>query len=339
MERLQKKCMLGSLMTHCALVGVLSLAAFTSQPTFKPLTISETPPNLPFEMIKVTDGDTVIGGGGGRPPAAPQKKQEEPVPAPPQVAPAPVQAAPEPVPVPPPAKAEKVVEPPRAEKPVNTAVVNEFKPVDKPKKQTKSKPADKPKDKDDEKSTAKNDTKKPETKKVAVNLNATVRSNDVDVKRQQQLAQARQEREAVAAAQRATAARQAVFANIGKNVDRLGSSLSDGGVSIDLPPGPGYGQTFMNYAQYVKEIYDRSWIVPDSVVANEGVVRVEIVVQRNGTARGRVLKSSGNATLDRSVQNALNSVSNIGHPFPEGSTDNTRTFIINFNLSSKRQAG
>lgn len=330
-------------MTHCALVGVLSLAAaFTKNETFKPLTVSETPKDMPLEFIKLTDGATIIGGGGGKP--APQKKEEPaPAPAPAPVAPAPTPVVQETAPVPPPVKMEKVPEPPKVEKPVNTAVVNEFKPVEKPKKQAKNKPADKPKDKDDEKSVAKNDakeTKKPEPKKVAVNLNAITRNNDAEVKQQQQLAQARQQREAADAARRANAVRQTALANIGKGLDNLNNSLSDGGgVDITLPPGPGYGQTYMNYAQFVKEIYDRSWIVTDSVTGNEGVVRVEIIVQRNGTARGRILKSSGNSALDRTVQNALNSVSNIGHPFPEGATDNSRTFIINFNLSSKRQAG
>lgn len=322
-------------MTHCALVGVLSLAAFTSQQTFKPIT--DNPEPIPLMVIpdKLVDGETKIGGGGPKPPAVQERKQEEPAPAPkPTPAPAPVPEPPKPVAVPAPAKIEHI-EPPKAEKPLNAKVVNEYKVPD---KRTKQKPKTMVKPQDDEddappKKTAKTN----EPKKVAVNLSTVVRNSD-DAAKHQKEEQIRQRNEAIAA-QRAMTERKNAFANIGKNLNGLQDSISSGGVSIDMPAGPGIGPSFVNYAQWVKEIYDRNWTVSDAVIGDDGVVRVEIVVQRNGTARGKIVKSSGNAALDRTVQNAINRVSNIGYPFPAGSTDNTRTFIINFNLSSKRQTG
>jgi TonB family protein len=348
MERLQKKCMVGSLMTHCALVGVLSLAAaFTKNETFKPITQEKPLPSIPINVIpqELIDGLTHIGGGGGKPAAAPKKEEpkQEPVAQPPPVASV---SQPLPEPTAPP-KTEKPVETPKAEKPVEKPVVDPLKLPEKPKKPIKRAP-EKNKLKDDGKNETKPESKepkKPDTK-VKVNLDAITRDNNENINRQKQLAAAqrlREERaEQAAAAQRERLSN--TFSNIGKGLDTLKSSLASGSVAIieGTGPGsggPGSGQTFVNYAQWVKEIYDRNWTVSDSVIGDDGIVRVEIVVQRNGTARGKIIKSSGNAALDRTVKAAIDRVSNIGYPFPEGSTDNTRTFIINFNLSSKRQTG
>jgi len=325
-------------MTHCALVGVLCLAAFTSQPTFKEIT-KDTPPMPPLTNIilppELTDALTHIGGGGGKPAAAPKKEEpkQEPVAQPPPV------AAPQPVPEPvTPPKLEKPVEVPKAEKPLDVTVVNPYKAPEKRTKTPKPKPVAKPQD-DEVEAPPKKITKTNEPKKVAVSLNPVVRNSE-DPAKAKKAAEALRQKELIAQQEQYQKLMKDKLATIGKNIDSLNNNLSSGGgVSIDLPEGPGIGKTFVNYAQWVKEIYDRNWTVSDSVIGDDGIVRVEIVVQRNGTARGKIIKSSGNAALDRTVKAAIDRVSNIGYPFPAGSTDNTRTFIINFNLSSKRQTG
>ena len=64
-----------------------------------------------------------------------------------------------------------------------------------------------------------------------------------------------------------------------------------------------------------------------------------MVIARGGNViSAEVIKGSGNTKLDRSVRHVIESLRFI-HPFPEGSRDSQRTFIINFNLKSKRGIG
>ena len=52
----------------------------------------------------------------------------------------------------------------------------------------------------------------------------------------------------------------------------------------------------------------------------------------------RIIERSGDGGVDRSVQKTLDRVTEIA-PFPDGSTDRERTYIINFNLKAKRLLG
>jgi TonB family protein len=52
----------------------------------------------------------------------------------------------------------------------------------------------------------------------------------------------------------------------------------------------------------------------------------------------RIIQSSGNATVDRSVQATLDRVTFIA-PFPEGAKEGERAYKINFNLKAKRLLG
>jgi TonB family protein len=195
---------------------------------------------------------------------------------------------------------------------------------------------------------------KQEPKKVVIKPNLAMvdrsKTTDADAKKKAAAAAAEKARaEANAKAIRDARNRQTAVNNaIGRAFDNLNEGLSQSGGGLDFPTigagsgkgwGIGSGPTLMNYAQYVREIYDLHWIVTDAVQGDAGIVRVEVVVQRNGAARGKIIKPSGNTMLDRSVQAALDKVKNIGKPFPEGATDSSRTFIINFNLTSKRGLG
>jgi TonB family protein len=110
-----------------------------------------------------------------------------------------------------------------------------------------------------------------------------------------------------------------------------------GSTSIELP-GPG-GQAYVGYAIFLKKLYEEAWIPPTAARDNEPIVSVEIVVAKDGRVlSSRILKASGNSNLDRSVESTLKRVKEV-HPLPEGSTDEKRTFKLNFNLTTKLQGG
>ena len=64
---------------------------------------------------------------------------------------------------------------------------------------------------------------------------------------------------------------------------------------------------------------------------------VEVVVRRDGRVVGkRITHNSGFASLDRSVQRAIDRVTDIGLPFEAGASDPERSYVLEFNLRSKR---
>src|SRR5262249_54203083 len=115
---------------------------------------------------------------------------------------------------------------------------------------------------------------------------------------------------------------QTAFNNTMNNLNhRLSSSTT-----VTMPR-PG-GEAYENYAQAVKSIYQREWNAPDQMVDNDGVAKASIVIQRDGNVlSAHIIHSSGNPTVDRSVERVLERVKVIA-PFPEGATDNERTFTI-----------
>jgi TonB family protein len=338
MERLQKKCFVGSLASHGILIVVLAVGTAMGPQTFKSMKQEEQFVDIKLIDIQgLTDGPSQQGGGGGggSPAPAPAPTPVPPAPEPPRVEP--VTPPPAVVEAPKPPPIEAVVVPPQDTRTSLRPPENNKKkvPKDEPKREVK---ADAP---------TKKEAPKAEPPKVKVNLAKVDRSKTTDAEAKQKAAAsvAKARAEADAQAIRAARARQTAIKNA---IDGLGEGLSQSGGGLDIASfgagsgkgwGIGNGPTLMNYAQYVREIYDLNWIVTDAVVGDSGVVRVEIVVQRNGAARGKIVKSSGNTMLDRSVQSALDKVKNIGRPFPEGATDSSRTFTINFNLTSKRGTG
>lgn len=91
-----------------------------------------------------------------------------------------------------------------------------------------------------------------------------------------------------------------------------------------------------NYASVVKSVYDQAWRLPDSVANDEENVRVSVTIARDGRVIiARILEKSGDGSVDNSVQRTLDRVQFIA-AFPEGSTDNERTYTINFNPKAKR---
>ena len=89
---------------------------------------------------------------------------------------------------------------------------------------------------------------------------------------------------------------------------------------------------FTSYAQYVVSVYRRTWepLIPKTL-ARSRVAVVSVTVDRTGKVlSARVVRKTGDAALDRSVQSALDRVRSIGKPFPSGSNDSKRTFTLDF---------
>jgi TonB family protein len=94
-----------------------------------------------------------------------------------------------------------------------------------------------------------------------------------------------------------------------------------------------------NYAQVVKSIYEQAWILPDDMTSDAANTKVRVTISSDGTVvSAKIITPSGDAKLDASVQRTLERVQVIA-PFPPGSTDTERTYIINFNPQIKRMLG
>ena len=90
-----------------------------------------------------------------------------------------------------------------------------------------------------------------------------------------------------------------------------------------------------NYTTAVQFIYDKAWMPPEepSAVGNS---KTSVTIASDGKViASHIISSSGNASVDRSVQHTLDIVTFVA-PFPEGSKVSKRTFIINFGLKARQ---
>jgi TonB family protein len=107
--------------------------------------------------------------------------------------------------------------------------------------------------------------------------------------------------------------------------------------TIDMPGNSSVAAA--NYAQTVKSIYEQAWTPPDDTASDDANVKVRVTIASDGTVvSARMIEPSGDASVDASVRSTLDRVQFIG-PFPPDWTDKERTYIINFNLKSKRLNG
>lgn len=109
------------------------------------------------------------------------------------------------------------------------------------------------------------------------------------------------------------------------------------GTAVEVS-GPG-GKAYASYRSFVFAAYDNAWQVSPDVANDDSVVVARIVIHRSGRiVSAQISQRSGLPALDKSVQRALDSVSSFP-PFPQGTTDQERTFVIEFSLKAKRLLG
>jgi TonB family protein len=319
MDKLQKKCFVATAIMHGLLlfVMVVGTAFFNSEK--KPV---DVPRILEIRDFKLTDGNTH---GGGSPTAV------APAPAP---APEPKPVQPQPTPAPQPVPEVKKVEPEPAPEPKREPVVEPKPKVVEPKNDVSELPVPKK-----TKTTKVEHTPKPAPKPnpyKSVKRNIDISKPVVRDTRQKEI---ESQRAAEAAARRAAEQRardlRSAFNGVRKNLENNLSSAT----TFDSAGFGGGGIAEVNYGEYVLNEYDNKWIAPAEIDSNEAVVKARVVIARSGRViSSEIIRRSQNPSLDKSVQRALDAVPSV-RPFPEGSTDSQRTYIINFNIKSKRGIG
>ncbi len=139
-----------------------------------------------------------------------------------------------------------------------------------------------------------------------------------------------QERERLAMRNRVVGALDRTLGNIRSGT---GSATS---VDDDFGPGGG-GPSYASYAAWVLTVYDNAWVAPEDATSEDATTEVSVTIASDGTVIAkRIIKRSGDQAVDASVQRALDRVTTIGRPFPEGAKDKQRTYIIPFNMKTKR---
>lgn len=280
MNRLQKKCVLGTAGFHLLLLVILLVGPAFFWAREK---VDDTPV---LDMISPETIDAATTGvrGAQPPPPAPPPDVE-----PPQPKPTPTPPAPEPTPVVVPPTPEPKPEKVETVKPPKETVKREIKPVD-----------------------------KPSPTKPKINLKLTERT----------VTKSSSSTPTPAAPDNSKAIKSALRS--------LRSNLSSS-TTIDMPGNSSAAAA--NYAQVVKSVYEQAWTPPDDTTSDDANIKVRVTIASDGSViSARVIGPSGDAKVDRSVRSTLERVQFIA-PFPSGTSDKERTYIINFNLKSKRLLG
>ena len=114
-----------------------------------------------------------------------------------------------------------------------------------------------------------------------------------------------------------------------KNIQNLRNQLS---AAIKVNVSGANRAAFTSYANYVVAVYRRTWepLIPANL-GRSRVAKVSVTIRRDGRVlSARIIRRTGDAALDRSVQRALDRVRTIGKTFPSGSKDSQRTFTLDF---------
>jgi TonB family protein len=307
MNRLTKKCVIGSATLHGSMIGiVLICSAFVGSKTEKTETVIDI---VNFGgKFNVTDGPSH---GGGTPP--PVAKAEPKQAAPPEaVAPPPTPKTPQ--------REEKPDPTPKVEKHVEKAPV-----------QKKQPPKEDPTDVD----------KTPISKKhvVKVNLNPIV--NKTSTKVAKNLAKAQQEQEEADRIAENNARKRAnkLAQNFSSAADALARSTAQSVISDSYGDGSG-GVASVNYRTLLFTRYYEAWISPNEVEDANATTDARVTIARDGSVVSAVIeRRSGSLAMDRSIERTLRTVRNLGKPFPDAWKDSERTFRIRFNLKSKIAIG
>ena len=305
MNRLQKKCVIGATGFHLLLLLILFVG-----PAFLASREKDNAKDMPvLDFIPSTLIDAKFSGGG-----TPNAKPPPPAPPAPPTPVPPAPQPPPPTPQPPEQKTllQKIFEP----TPPKPEIIKSSEPDVIPLKPVTRKVPD-------------NSTEKSSSDMglKPVKIKAKPKTTTTSDSESDSQAEAKAQQRAAAQA-RATAYNNAIHS--------LREGLSTGtDVAV---PGPG-GAAYANYRQVVMSVYTQAWIPPDDVSDDNATTKAKVTIARDGTViSARIVTKSSSAEVDRSVQQTLNRVKFVA-PFPEGATDAERTFIINFNLKTKRLLG
>ncbi len=319
MTRLQKRCFATSASVHGVLALLLMLA-----PGFR----RASPPNLgegaPLELMSGELIDAALAPGflPSTSAEAPAARADAPPPPPP------VKSTPPPEPEP-----DRTPMPPRKEPPSEVD-------FDLPKAREPGFTL--PNSQLDEKKNPKPKPKAPEREAVKIDLSKVKTLNPTPPPRDRRPS-TRPESTGPSAEELARQRRQNLARSLDGASDRIAGAVSRGAVQVQIGPaggggggGGGTGGGGSAYAWHVRNAFINAWIAPQSVKDDLATADVEVVIRKDGrVVQARIVKRSGVAALDRSVQDALDRVREIV-PFESGATDAQRTYTIGFNLRSKR---
>jgi TonB family protein len=316
MNRLEKKCVIASTAFHTTLLGILlfgsALMPGPSEKAFNPITVYSSAavsdalssgPSAPANLAPAP-----------APPAAPANPQPEATPKP--------KAQPQPDPVQPPkAVPHETPKPPvdRVEIPKDIKIP----------KNSKVKP-DKISLPDTKEATVKPPKEPHKIVLDSKNSKLAMRKPDESAKAAQEAAQ-----------NAANDARKKTAREIASSLKNISKNLSSSTlVDTQFVSGNGTpGEVSVNYRELIASIYYNAWSASADLDDTTPVVLATVTIARNGNViSARITKPSGNAAMDRSIANVLQTVTFI-EPFPSGSTDQERTVTVKFNLLAKRGTG
>ena len=117
-----------------------------------------------------------------------------------------------------------------------------------------------------------------------------------------------------------------------KQLNTIKSMRNQLSAAINVNVAGANAAAFTSYANFVVGVYRRTWepLIPSGLVRSR-IAKVSVTIRRDGRVLSkRIIRKTGDAALDRSVQRALDRVKTIGKSFPSGSKDSQRTFTLDF---------
>ena len=117
-----------------------------------------------------------------------------------------------------------------------------------------------------------------------------------------------------------------------KQLNTIKSMRNQLSAAINVNVAGANAAAFTSYANFVVGVYRRTWepLIP-SGLARSSIAKVSVTIRSDGRVlSARIIRKTGDAALDRSVQRALDRVKTIGKSFPPGSKDSQRTFTLDF---------
>ena len=139
-------------------------------------------------------------------------------------------------------------------------------------------------------------------------------------------------------ARRLADARRRAAAMIGATARSLRDDIAPGTSLEALGPGGG-GEVYAGYDQVVRSVYWHAWTPPEETATDAAITRATVTIASDGSVlSARIIQPSGDASVDRSVQQTLDRVTYVA-PFPEGAREKQRTYTIKFDLKARRLTG